>query len=176
MDFKKFSTADWIMVAAGLVMLILGLTLDWAKISEAGFTVSGNGPFDYFFTGGIAWLLVVAVGVLAFLLAAGILKNSGLPWPLIFVLASGLATLLMLIRIILGGGSEGSGDFSVDLDRGTGMYVAFVAAVASLVGAVMGFRASGGDLNDLKDFNKIRGAFDKGDATPPPPPPPPPAV
>jgi hypothetical protein len=113
--------------------------------------------------------------VLAFLVASGVMKSAGVPWPLVFVLASALATLLMLIRLILGGGDESG----IDLDRGTGMYVAFVAAVVSLVGAVMGFKASGGDLNDLKDFGKIKGAFDKGGepgAAPPPPPPPPPTA
>ena len=65
-----------------------------------------------------------------------------------------------------------------DLDRGPGMYVAFVAAVIALVGAVMNYKATGGDLNDLKDLNKIKGAFAKPDrlgpaaATTPPPPPP----
>jgi hypothetical protein len=175
-DLSKFKTSDWLMVGAGAVMLILGMALDWATYEGYG----GNGPFDYFFTGGIAWLLVVAVGVIAFLLAAGIMKSEGVPWPLVLVLASGLAALLMLIRILLGGGSEGAGGFEIDLDRGAGMFVAFLAAIASLAGAVMSFKATGGDLNDLKDFNKIKGAFDKsgsgtsGSATPPPPPPPPP--
>jgi hypothetical protein len=170
-DLSKFKTGDWIMIAAGVVMLIFGLALDWASIDTAFGSASGNGPFDYFFTGGIAWLLVVAVGVVAALLATGVLKPGGVQWPVILVLASALATLLMLIRIILGGGDEAG----FDLDRGSGMYVAFIAAIASLVGAVMAFRAAGGDLNDLKDVNKLKGAFGAktgGDAATPPPPPP----
>ena len=42
--------------------------------------------------------------------------------------------------------------------------------------AVLDYKATGGDLNDLKDFNKIKGAFAKpadSDPAPPPPPPPP---
>ena len=65
MDFSKFKPSDWLLVAAGAIMLIFGIVLDWAKVGS----VSGNGPFDYFFTGGISWLLVVAAGVIAFLLA-----------------------------------------------------------------------------------------------------------
>ena len=173
MDFSKFKTADWIMVAAGVVMLIFGLALDWAKVDTGFGSASGNGPFDYFFTGGISWILVVGVGVVALLLAIGTIKPGGVNWPIILVLASGLATLLMLIRIILGGGEEAG----FDLDRDVGMYVAFLAAIASLVGAVMAYKASGGDLNDLKDMNKLKGAFggkSTGAAAPPPPPPPPP--
>jgi hypothetical protein len=170
----KLKTSDWLMIAAGAVMLILGMALDWASIDTAFGSASGNGPFDYFFTGGISWLLVVGVGVVALLLALGTIKPNTAPWPLILVLASALAALLMLIRIILGGGEESG----IDFDRGPGMYVAFLAAIVSVVGAVMGYRAAGGDLNDLKDFNKIKGAFDRGgaggSAAPPPPPPPPP--
>lgn len=168
MDFSKFRTADWIMAAAGLVMLIFGVALDWAEYQ--GF--SGNNAFDYFFTGGIAWILVVAVGVVAVLLATGAVKPNGVQWPLLLVFASAIATLLMLIRIILGGGEE----VGVDLDRGTGMYVAFIAAIASLVGAVMAYRASGGDMNDFRDVNKLKGAFSKSPGATPPPPPPPPVV
>ena len=67
MDLSKFKPSDWLLVAAGAIMLIFGIVLDWAKVGS----VSGNGPFDYFFTGGISWLLVVAAGVIAFLLATG---------------------------------------------------------------------------------------------------------
>ena len=39
----------------------------------------------------------------------------------------------------------------------------------SRVGGVLGYKDPGGDLNDLKDFNKIKGAFAKpADAAPPP--------
>jgi hypothetical protein len=168
MDMSKFKPSDWMMIGAGAVMLVLGMALDWAEYAG----VSGNGPFDYFFTGGIAWILVVAGGVVALLLALGTMKSDGLPWPLVLVLTSGLSALLMLLRLILGGGDEGGAGFEIELDRGTGMYVAFVAAIVSAAGAVMGFRSAGGDLNDLKDINKLKAAFDKsGSETPPPPPP-----
>jgi hypothetical protein len=167
MDFSKFKAPDWLMIAAGAIMLIFGIVLDWAKVGS----VSGNGPFDYFFTGGLAWLIVVSAGVIAFLLAGGIIKPGGPPWSLILVLGTAFAALLMLIRIILGGGDEAG----FDLDRGPGMYVAFIAAILAVVGAVMNYKATGGDLNDLKDVNKMKGAFNKpGNAAPPPPPPPPP--
>ncbi|MEM1334262.1 MAG: hypothetical protein AAGG08_12475, partial [Actinomycetota bacterium] len=115
-DFSNFKTSDWLMVGGGGAMLILGFVLPWSTVSVGGFSESGDSPFDYFFTGGIAWLLVTAVGVLAFLRAAGKLGDSQ-PWPLIFILATGLATVLMLLRVILGGRSE----LGIDLDRGVGM-------------------------------------------------------
>jgi hypothetical protein len=150
-------------------MLILGFVLPWSTISIGGFTDSGDGPFNYFLTGGIAWLLVVGVGVLALLKALGKLPATQ-PWGIIFLGMAGLATLLMLIRVILGGRSE----LGIDLDRGIGMYGGFVWAAVAAAGAFLHFQEGGGELSDLKDMDKIKGAFDKdggGDSAPPPPPP-----
>lgn len=173
MDFSKFKIHDWLMVGGGAAMLILGFVLDWTSIDTGFGSASGDGPFDYFLTGGLAWLLVVAVGVLAFLRAAGRLPENQ-PWPLIFLGATALATLLMVIRIIMGARF----DFA---DRGIGMYGALVWSAIGLAGAFMAFQASGGNLSDLKDMDKIKGSFgsgggnDGGSAPPPPPPPAPPA-
>ncbi len=167
MDFSKLKTPDWLMVGGGAAMLILGFVLPWS--SFAGNT--GDSPFDYFFTGGIAWLLIVAVGVLALLRALGNLPPSQ-PWPLIFLAASGLATLLMLLRIILGGRDVG---FGIEVDRGIGMYGALVWSAVTLAGAFMTFQASGGELSDLTDVDKLKQSFSGDDDAAPPPPPPPPA-
>jgi hypothetical protein len=173
MDLSKFKTSDWLVVGGGGAMLIVGLFFNWASYAGS----SGNHAFDYFFTGGIAWLLVVAAGVIAFLLATGTIKPSAMQWPTILLLATGLGTLLMLIRLILGGGSVGNSVVSVDLDRGVGMYLGFIACAVAAVGAFMGFTASGGKLNDLKDVNKLKASFNQGGGgTPPPPPPPPPSM
>ncbi len=149
-------------------MLILGFILDWTTIDIGpGGSAGGDGPFDYFITGGIAWLLVVAVGILAFLRVNGNLPETQ-PWPLIFLGATGLATLLMLLRVIMGARF----DFA---DRGIGMYGALIWAGVAAAGAFMHFQASGGDLSDLKDINKIKESFGGDDGDTPPPPPPPPA-
>jgi hypothetical protein len=168
---SKFKPGDWLLVAGGVAMLIFGLAVDWAEVEG----VSGNNAFDYFFTGGIAWLLVVAAGVIAVLLAVGAINPGMTPWPLLLLLGTGLATLLMLIRLIIGAGDEAG----FDLDRGAGMWIAFIAAAIAFAGAVMNYTQSGGKLSDLTDMDKMRGAF-KGvggggsTSTPPPPPPPPP--
>ncbi len=173
MDFSKFKTSDWLMIGGGAAMLILGFVLDWTSVDTGFGSASGDGPFDYFFTGGIAWLLVVAVGVLALLNALGKLPATQ-PWPLIFLAGAGLAAILMLLRIILGARF----DFA---DRGIGMYGAFVWALVAAAGAYLNFQASGGNLKDLTDVDKLKSSFAKegggDDLTPPPPPPPaPPAT
>jgi hypothetical protein len=160
------------MVGGGGLMLIC-FVLPWTSISIGGISDSGDGPFNYFFTGGIAWLLVVAVGVLALLKVLEKLPATQ-PWHLIFLGGAGLGALLMILRVLLGGRSE----FGVDFDRGFGMYVAAIAAIATAAGAFMNFQAEGGELSDLTDMDKLKGSFaasDKPDnSTPPPPPPPPP--
>jgi hypothetical protein len=160
-DLSKFKVSDWLIIGGGLVMLTFGLFLRWA--SFAGFT--GLGPFDYFFTGGLAWLLTVAAGVIAFLVAANVIRENAAPWPVILLGATGLATLLMLIRLIIGGDKSG-----VELDRGSGMFVAFIAAAVATAGAAMKFAESGGSLRDLTDPDKLRGAYGRGGRPPPPPP------
>jgi hypothetical protein len=170
-DFSKFKVHDWLMVGGGAAMLILGMALDWSSFGG----VSGDGPFDYFLTGGIAWLLVVAVGVLAFLHAGGKLPATQ-PWALIFLAATGLAAILMILRILLGGRDIGGG---FEVDRGTGMYAAVVWTGIALAGAVMNFTASGGNFNDLKDMDKLKSSFggkSNGEMPPPPAPPAPPTT
>ena len=171
MDFSKFKTSDWLMVGGGAAMLILGFVLPWSTVSAFGASSSGDSPFNYLFTGGIAWILVVAVGVLAFLRATGKLPEPQ-PWSLIFLGATGLAVVLMLLRLILGGRDLG---FGVDADRGIGMYGGFVWAAVAAAGAFLNFQAGGGELSDLTDMNKVKSAFDKPDTSTTPPPPPPPA-
>ena len=147
-------TSSWITIGGGALMLI-ALFPGWSSISIGPITESGDSPFNYFFTGGIAWLLCVAVGVLALLKQLGKLGGAQ-NWAMIFTAAAGLAALLMLIRIIMGGRSE----LGISLDRGAGMYIGFVAALVTAAGATMGFLAGGGSLSDLKDVDKLKGAID----------------
>lgn len=172
MDLKTFKTSDWLMVGGGLGFLIFGTFFDWAKVDFGFGSASGGNAFDFFFRGTVPWILIVGAGVLAFLLAAGILKRGTTPWPLVLLGATGLGTLLNLIIVITGPSKDGA-----DFDRAIGLYLAFVSAVVALVGAVMSFKESGGDLDDLRDVNKLKSAFGQGGSasTPPAAPPPPPA-
>lgn len=175
MDLSKFKTSDWLLIGGGVGMLIFGTFVDWVKVEFAGFGASGGNAFDFFFTGTVPWILLIGVAVVTFLRAQGTIKDT-LPWPLIIVFATLLAALLLLIRFIFNPGAEGT-------DRALGMIVSVLSGIVAAVGGVMGFTASGGDLKDLTDVNKLKGAFDKGGASaggsdmpPPPPPPAPPTV
>jgi len=176
-DLSKFKVSDWLMIGGGVAMLILGFVLDWTTVNTGFGSGGGDGPFNYFFTGGIAWILVVAVGGLAFANATGKLPQTQ-PWHLILLIAAAVAVLLMILRVILGARF----DFA---DRGIGMYGALIWSAVSVAGAYMSFTEAGGELGHLTDMDKMKSSFsgdgaassDGGDDTPPPPPPPaPPAT
>src|SRR5262245_41368529 len=128
-------------------MLIFGIALDWSTSGD----LSGDNAFNYFFTGGLSWLLVVGAGIIAVLLALDAIKPGTTPWPVLLVLGTGLATILMFIRLLLGGRE--------DFGRGPGMWVAFLAAAVAFAGAFLNFTQSGGTLSDLTDVDRLRNAF-----------------
>jgi hypothetical protein len=165
-DLSKFKTSDWLKVG-GAVAVLIGYFLDWTNVPGAGsFNLSGS---DFFFRGTVPWLLVLAVGILTFLMASGTMKGGSLPWPLIFLAATGLATLLVLIYVIHPSYSGVS-----DIGRGFGAILTLIGCAVALFGSITGFKESGGDFADLKDMNKIKGAFQgsgSSESAPPPPPP-----
>lgn len=173
MDFSKFKTSDWLKVGGGGVMLI-AYFLKWWKLDVEFLSVGAKGS-NYFFTGTVPWILLIAVAVLTALSVLGIFKlPSSIPAPLVFLGAAALSFLLVLIRFFSDGVDGLGGD---GLSRGIGLYLALLATIAVLAGCVLGFKESGGDLNDLTDMNKLKSQFNTGGGSagsvPPPPPPPP---
>ena len=175
MDLSKFKTSDWLKVGGAGLFLIFGF-FDWINVEFQGISGGGGGNvFDFFWTGILPWLLVIAVAVVTVLLLTGTMKPGNLPWPLIMLGATAIAALLLLIRVIFNplegkdfieasGGSVG---------RGIGMIMSALGGVLAFVGAFLGFKESGGDFNDLKDMNKMKASFGgtSGGGSPPPPPP-----
>ena len=173
-DLSKFKTSDWLKVGGAVGFLIFGF-FKWITVDgPAGFGSSSAGNvFDFFWTGTLPWILIIATGVITFLLVTGTMKAGSLPWPLIMLGATGLAALLLLIRLIFNPleGSDTIESLGGSVGRGIGMILSVLAGLAAFAGAFMGFKESGGDLSDLKDMNKIKGAFQGADDSPPPPPP-----
>jgi hypothetical protein len=128
-DLSQLKPGDWLIVVGAAAMLIFGLALDWASAGP----LSKNNAFDYFLTGGIAWILVVGSGVVTFVIASGLIKAANTRWRLIILFATGVATALMILRLVLGAGDEpGLGE----LDRAQGMYISFLAAAVTFAGAI----------------------------------------
>jgi len=171
MDFSKFKTPDWLLIGGGVAVLIGGLFLKWITVDFGLGSVSTGTAFDFFFTGTVPWLLVIASAVVTVLVIMEVLAKDQAPWTMIVLAATALATLLLLIRVLFNPGIDGGG-------RGMGMYLTFIGAAVALAGAFMHFQASGGNIKDLADVNKLKASFANSasgddDALPPPPPAPP---
>lgn len=189
MDLSAFKKSDWLKVGGAAGFFIFGffswVTVDVSVEGVGNSSDSVGNVFDFFWTGILPWLLVIATAVVTVLLVMKVLAPGQLPWPLIMLAANGLAALLLLIRLIFNpiSGSSGFalGGVSVDYGRGIGMILSVLSGLVAFGGAFMGFKESGGDLNDLKDVDKLKSQFGMNSAsasstTPPPPPPPPPAA
>lgn len=158
MDFSKFKTNDWLVIGGGIGMLIFGTFVDWQKVSAGGFSVSGGNAFDFFFTGTVPWILLIGAAVITVLRVMEKVPES-VPWPLVIVLATLLAAVLLLIRFVFNPGAPDG------VDRGMGLILSFLSGIVAAVGGVMSYTASGGNLKDLTDVNKLKQSFDKGGAS-----------
>jgi hypothetical protein len=152
MDFSKFKTPDWLVIGGGLAVLIGGF-LDWFKVD--GVDASAN-AFDYTLTGLIPWILVVGAAVIVLLLAGGVMKAGGAPWTLIVLGATALGALLILIRLLIGADDVPD---ELDVSRSIGLWLSALGAIAAAAGAFLGFQASGGNVRDLTDIEKMKSAF-----------------
>jgi hypothetical protein len=160
MDFSKFKTPDWLVIGGGLAVLIGGL-LDWFSVDGGG---SGGNAFDFFLTGTVPWILIVGAAVITFLLVGGIMNAGGPPWTLIVLGLTVLGALLLVLRLIMGADASDFGDLpdgvaDFGLDRAFGLYLTVLGGVVAAVGAFLGFQASGGNVRDLTDMDKMKSAF-----------------
>lgn len=154
MDFSKLKTADWLKVGGAAGMLIFGF-FDWAKFDFMGISTSGNNVFNYPVRGLISWILVIGVGVVTILGAQG-KKVGNFQWPVVSVLATAVAAVLMLLLVILGPDDSG-----VDFKPAFGLWLSFISTIVALAGSVMSFQSDGGNLKDLTDVEKLKKGFGK---------------
>ena len=167
MDFSKFKTSDWLKVGGAIGFLIFGF-LNWLSVDYGadfgGASESGAKVFDFFFTGTIPWILVLATGIITLLQLTGTMKAGKANWPMLMLLANGVAALLIVIRLVFNplDGKDALEALGVSIGRGIGMILSTIAVLAAAVGAGMGYSESGGNINDLQDINKLKGGFGQG--------------
>lgn len=144
-DVKRVTTLEWAGIGAGLAAFIFSL-LPWYSIDVAGF---GGGSLSAWNSGFIAWfpmLLVLVAGGLVLAARFGVKVDR---LPLIWLILSGLAVLLVLLRWVTlpddgGLGDFGGGGVGVDIDSGAGagLILGLIAAIVSAVAAALTFRAA----------------------------------
>lgn len=156
MDFKRFKLPDWLLVGGGAVVFLFGF-FDWFDTGSAS-----SSAFKFTLTGVFPWLLIVGSALLTYQIRTGILTVKKWPWPTIFLFATVIGAILILIRVIIG---ADTGDFgapegvpSVSFDRKFTLWLSFLGAVAAAVGAALSFVAAGGTANDLPLVGRIKAA------------------
>lgn len=141
MDLKKLKTSEMVMLA-GAVLVFIGTFLKWFKVKEVlGFSVdSGVNGFHYFLQGTIPWLLAVALG--AAIVIKAFVPNVKLPetvgplsWAQAYLIGAGVVVLLIFTRIVTVDGP------SELVERGIGIFIAFIGAIAMAVGAFLKYQA-----------------------------------
>lgn len=178
MDLSKISKGGQIFAGAGIVFLIASF-LPWYSIEfgDSGLGVitgasdSANAWGDIGFLWGSLWALLLLGGAVLLILPAFGVAAPKIP-PVAFLAVGALATLFTLLKLLIG---EDDSPPYFTIDASFGLYLAIIAAAAATFGGFLLFKESGGDLNDLKDVNKMKSQFggsSAGGGTPPPPPPP----
>jgi hypothetical protein len=155
-DFSKLKTSDWLIGGGGIVLFIASF-LPWFKVSVScggvgfGGSATGNGWDVGFLWAGVPVILGLAmvayVAIKAFAPDTN-LPDLPIPWSQALLGAGALATLLILIKLLIGEDGGGSGfGCSVDVSRSFGLFLAFLASAAMTAGAFLKFqeeKAGGG--------------------------------
>ncbi len=180
MDLSKISKGGQIWAGAGIVFFIASFlpwyTAEYKGVSGiGGASVDANAWGDLGFLWGSLWALLFLAGIALLVLPAFGVSVPKLP-AVAYMAVAGLATVFTLLKLLIG--EDDAPEFGITVDASLGLYLAIIAAAAAAFGGFMMFKESGGDLNDLKDMNKLKGQFggNTGGGTPPPPPPPPPGM
>lgn len=142
-DVKRVSTLEWAGIGAGLAAFIFSM-FPWYSVSYAGIGES----LSAWNSGFIAWfpmLMVLAAGGLLLATHFGAKVDR---LPLIWLILSGVAVLLVLLRWITLPDDGGLGDFGLlgdagfESGAGAGLILGLIAAAVSAVAAVLSFRAA----------------------------------
>jgi hypothetical protein len=173
MDLSKISNGTKIFAGAAFVYFVASF-LNWYSwdVSVPGLgslgSYSANAWGDVGFLWGSLWALLFLAAIVVLALPVFGVKAPTIP-PVAFLALAALATIFTFLKLIIGEPDPISASF--------GIYLAVLAAAGATFGGFLMFKESGGDINDLKDMNKLKGQFSSSGAaggdTPPPPPPPP---
>lgn len=143
-DVKRVTTLEWAGIGAGLAAFIFSM-LPWYSFSYAGLGSS----ISAWNSGFIAWFPMLLVLVAGGLLLATHFGVNVDKLPLIWLVLSGVATVLVLLRWVTLPDDGGLGDIGLggaptgfESGAGAGLILGLIAAIVSTVAAVLTFRAA----------------------------------
>jgi hypothetical protein len=137
-QLNKLTTGDKVL-SGGALAVVIGMFLPWFKASAGPYSDSVNG-FHYFLQGTVPFLFILAL--VAFIAVIRFSPDTKLPdnpvgWSKTVVIVAGIAGFLILTRIISVDSQKEASALGITVDRGIGLYLAFLGAIAVVVGAVM---------------------------------------
>ena len=149
MDLTKLSLGDKVLAGSGLALFIFSF-FTWFKFEYdlgiyGGRSSLTQNAWDYFFTGIVPTLLGLAL--VAYVVVTKVLDGVELPelpvaWPLVVLGTAGLAAILVVLRLLVGGDDSGTDV----LKRGFGLYLSTLSVLGLAGGAFMKFQEDGGEL------------------------------
>lgn len=138
MDLNKLTPGDRVIAISGFLYLIF-MFFPWYGFDLDGFHPSRNG-WHYF----LAWIALILVIAMVAQIAVARFTDTKLPdlgsltWAQVHVIAAGLATLLVLLRVLIR--DKVGGIFDHGLSRKYGLFLAFLAILGVLAGALLKLR------------------------------------
>lgn len=159
MKLSELKLSGALKVLGAVGMLAFGFA-PWIRFDSPNLVGSFDNAFSYPVRGALPWLLVIGVGVVTLLELLRV-KLPSLAWPLITLLASALAAILLFLLILTPGHFRDSMGNRYDLDPAFGLWMSFISSLVALAGSVKTFLESGGKLKDLTDVDTLKRGFGK---------------
>jgi hypothetical protein len=145
-DLSKLKMTDWL-VGGGTLVFLISMFLPWYEAEVEGFGSGSVNGFDYALFGWIPLLLLLAAAAALVLpkLADGVKvpeRIGPLPRTQAALIAAALAAVLVLLRIVIkdDGDVPSILDDQVDISRGIGLFLGFLAAAAVTAGAFLKYQ------------------------------------
>lgn len=134
MDLNKLTTSDKIIVGSGIALFI-AYFLPWFKFDFGGFigdqTYSGSDVDFFWSTFPMLIGLVMVAVVVASKLFDVTLPDLPIPWGQAYLIAGGLAAVLVVLKLIIG---------EDVVDRSYGLFLAALAAIGLAAGGFLKFQ------------------------------------
>ena len=130
--------------AGGGLLLIISLFLNWYKVSAEGalvdISVSASGWDALGFIDILLFVIGIGAIALAALRAFGMSDRVPIPTGFALLILGGIATLLVIFRLLVIPDADVDG---IDIGRSIGVFVALIAALATLVGGWLSWNEEG---------------------------------
>lgn len=146
MDLNRLTQGEKILGGSALLLFILSFLPLWAKVEVSAEGLGGIGDASQRFNAWDAYGILVKLGLLAALIAVGLViaKAAGMkleiPREPVYLGLAGVTLVAMVLALAIGPDESGSGNLfgvKVEISRGIGLFLGTLLAAAMALGAWM---------------------------------------